>query len=93
MSDRARTKQSVEPGLVPRPGELLNWRASLHYDRRDNFPCTLCKRLTPMRSHSGEPVHKACAEDWITTHPEEARRTGRFTSDAQPRTRTDHDHA
>lgn len=37
-----------------------------------------------MRSHSGEPVHKACAEDWITANPVEAR-LGRFASDLAPK--------
>ncbi|MFC9932284.1 hypothetical protein [Streptomyces sp. NPDC127190] len=37
-----------------------------------------------MRSHSGEPVHKACAEGWITANPVEARR-GRFASDLAPK--------
>lgn len=37
-----------------------------------------------MRSHSGEPVHKACAEAWITAHPVEACR-GRFASDLTPK--------
>ncbi|MFE7854430.1 hypothetical protein [Streptomyces sp. NPDC057403] len=40
-----------------------------------------------MRSHSGEPVHKACAEDWITAHPLEARR-GRFASDLTPKAKS-----
>ncbi|MDQ1064583.1 hypothetical protein QFZ32_000022 [Streptomyces canus] len=33
-----------------------------------------------MRSHYGEPVHKACAEDWIAANPTEGR-LGRFASD------------
>jgi hypothetical protein len=37
-----------------------------------------------MRSHYGEPVHKTCAEDWITNRPAEAR-LGRFASDVKPR--------
>ncbi|GGT43693.1 hypothetical protein GCM10010207_50000 [Streptomyces atratus] len=45
-----------------------------------------------MRSHSKEPIHKACAEDWIAANPTEAR-LGRFASDAQPRSRRDDDHA
>ncbi|MEH0557341.1 hypothetical protein [Streptomyces sp. B21-101] len=52
----------------------------------------LCRRPTPMRSHYGEPVHKVCAEDWITQHPAEAR-LGRFASDAQPKRPRDDDHA
>ncbi|MGA5066158.1 hypothetical protein ACPB9E_20755 [Streptomyces exfoliatus] len=27
-----------------------------------------------MRSHTGEPVHKVCAEDWNAAHPGEPRR-------------------
>ncbi|MFD5898649.1 hypothetical protein [Streptomyces sp. NPDC060366] len=41
---------------------------------------------TPMRSHHSEPVHKACAEDWITRNATEAR-LGRFASDVQPKSR------
>ncbi|MGC9501242.1 hypothetical protein [Streptomyces sp. WG7] len=37
-----------------------------------------------MRSHAGEHVHKACAEDWITANPVEAR-LGRFASDLTPK--------
>ncbi|MFD7631744.1 hypothetical protein ACFV7Q_38050 [Streptomyces sp. NPDC059851] len=42
----------------------------------------LCDKPTPMRSHAGEPVHKACAEDWIAANPVEAR-LGRFASGTQ----------
>ncbi|MFF3735230.1 hypothetical protein ACFYXM_34435 [Streptomyces sp. NPDC002476] len=35
-----------------------------------------------MRSHSGEPAHKTCAESWIAANPTEAR-LGRFASDIQ----------
>ncbi|MFF3503360.1 hypothetical protein [Streptomyces sp. NPDC003247] len=44
----------------------------------------LCTRPTPMRSHHGEPVHKSCAEDWITADPVEAR-LGRFASGTKPK--------
>ncbi|MCL7429774.1 hypothetical protein [Streptomyces sp. YS415] len=37
-----------------------------------------------MRSHSGEPAHKACAQDRITANPVEARRE-RFASDLAPK--------
>ncbi|MFE7429085.1 hypothetical protein [Streptomyces sp. NPDC057545] len=45
-----------------------------------------------MRSHSGEPAHKTCAESWIAANPTEAR-LGRFASDIQLRSRHDDDHA
>ncbi|MFC8201464.1 hypothetical protein ACFUTV_39620 [Streptomyces sp. NPDC057298] len=37
-----------------------------------------------MRSHRNEPVHKTCAEGWITANPVKARQ-GRFASDVQPK--------
>jgi hypothetical protein len=41
-----------------------------------------------MRSHAGEAVHEACAEDWLSAHPVEARRLGRFASDLAPKPKT-----
>ncbi|MFF4673040.1 hypothetical protein ACFY1C_24850 [Streptomyces sp. NPDC001279] len=48
---------------------LLDWRDARHFDPRQDLPCTLCGRSTPIRSHAGEPVHKVCAEDWLDQHP------------------------
>ncbi|WP_331759903.1 hypothetical protein [Streptomyces anulatus] len=84
MTRARNTKQPVEPGLIPAPGELLDWRDSQHFDRRQAQPCALCQQ--PTRSHAQEPVHKACAESWIAANSVEARR-GRFASDSQPRRR------
>ncbi|MEV0185850.1 hypothetical protein AB0I54_42280 [Streptomyces sp. NPDC050625] len=94
MTSRTRKAPLWEPGCVPAPGGLLDWRDGRHFDRWQDLPCALCSHPTPMRSHHGEPVHKACAEDWITANPVKAR-TGRFASDVQPkRTRDDaQDHA
>lgn len=72
------------PGLVPPPGAFLVWSDSRHFDHWQDLACVLCGAVTPLRSHSGEPVHKACAEDWITANPVEAR-LGRFASDTQPK--------
>nr|WSW64515.1 hypothetical protein OG513_38915 [Streptomyces sp. NBC_00998] len=85
-------KPPWETGLIPAPGGLLDWRDSRHFDRWQDRPCALCEQPTPMRSHYGEPVHKACAEDWIAANPTEAR-LGRFASDAQPKRQRDDDHA
>lgn len=92
-SARAKKKPPFEPGLVPAPGALLEWRDSQHYDRWQDRPCALCNKPTPMRSHSGEPVHKACAGDWIAANPVEARREGRFASDTQPKSTQRANHA
>ncbi len=78
-------KPLFEPDLIPAPGGLLEWRDSQHFDRWQDRPCALCDKPTPMRSHYGEPAHKACAEDWIAANPTEARRLGRFASDIQPK--------
>ncbi|MEW9513859.1 hypothetical protein [Streptomyces bacillaris] len=85
-------KPAVEPGLVPAPGNLLDWRDGSHFDRWEDRPCALCDQPTPMRSHAGEPVHKSCAEAWIAANPGEAR-LGRFASDAQAGRRRGDDHA
>ncbi|MFJ4569011.1 hypothetical protein ACIP4U_36235 [Streptomyces caelestis] len=85
MKGRPSKKESLfEPGLIPAPGGLLEWRDARHFDRWKDLPCVLCGRPTPMRSHSEEPVHKACAESWITANPVEAR-LGRFASDTKPK--------
>ncbi|SCK63191.1 MULTISPECIES: hypothetical protein [unclassified Streptomyces] len=85
-------KPPVEPGLIPAPGNLLDWRDGSHFDRWQDHPCALCDQHTPMRSHTGEPVHKSCAEAWIAANPTEAR-LGRFASDAQAGRRRGDDHA
>ncbi|MGW3458568.1 hypothetical protein ACWDE9_02885 [Streptomyces olivaceoviridis] len=90
MTSRDRRKPLWEPGLIPAPGALLEWRDSQHFDRCQDRPCVLCDKPTPMRSHYGEPVHKACAENWIAANPVEAR-LGRFASDLQPKRRHDDD--
>ncbi|GAA0898002.1 hypothetical protein GCM10009574_078780 [Streptomyces asiaticus] len=82
MSTRRKNKKPLfEPGLIPAPGGLLEWRDSQHFDRWQDRPCALCDLPTPMRSHYGESVHKACAENWIAANATEARRQGRFASD------------
>ncbi|MFF2805523.1 hypothetical protein ACFVUT_37555 [Streptomyces sp. NPDC058051] len=90
---RTRGKKPLfEPSLVPAPGALLEWRDSQHFDHWQDRPCAPCEQPTLMRSHHGDPVHKACAEDWIAANPVEAR-LGRFTSDLQPKRRRDNNHA
>ncbi|MDX3458798.1 hypothetical protein PV396_43945 [Streptomyces sp. ME02-8801-2C] len=94
MSTRGKKeKPPFEPGLIPAPGALLDWRDNQHFDRWQDRPCALCEQPTPMRSHDGEPVHKTCAEDWISQNPSEARRLGWFASDVQPNRRRDTHHA
>ncbi|HWU10545.1 MAG TPA: hypothetical protein VN520_29985 [Streptomyces sp.] len=68
------------------PGQplLLDWRDALHF-RRD----APCRKPTPLRSHTGEAVHKICAENWNAQHPGETR----LVSDAQSRRRKHDDHA
>ncbi|CAL9675151.1 hypothetical protein SUDANB176_07715 (plasmid) [Streptomyces sp. enrichment culture] len=90
---RTRVKKPLfEPGLIPAPSGLLDWRDARHFDRWQDLPRVLCDKPTPMRSHYGEPAHKAYAEDWIAANPVEAR-LGRFASDLQPKRRHDDDHA
>ncbi|MFJ6669027.1 hypothetical protein [Streptomyces sp. NPDC091383] len=92
MSRRSSKKPLREPGLIPVPGDLLDWRDAKHFDRWQDRPCALCQQPTPMRSHYGEPAHKSCAKDWVAANPTEAR-LGRFASDVQPKRRRGDDHA
>lgn len=92
-SGRGKKESPFEPGLVPAPGGLLDWRDARHFDAWQDRPCALCDKPTPMRSHAGEPVHKTCAEDWIAANPAEARREGRFASDTQPKNNQSDTHA
>ncbi|MER6103687.1 hypothetical protein ABT115_15520 [Streptomyces sp. NPDC001832] len=90
---RKRAKEPPwEPGLIPLPAGLLDWRDARHYDHRQPLPCVLFEQPTPLRSHSGEPAHKVCAETWIAANPTEAR-LGRFASDTQPKRRRDDNHS
>ncbi|MFJ7416392.1 hypothetical protein ACIQWZ_37165 [Streptomyces sp. NPDC098077] len=92
MTRTRNKKASVEPGLIPAPGGLLDWRDASHFDRWQDHPCALCDQPTPMRSHAGEPVHKSCAKTWTAANPTEAR-LGRFASDVQAGRRRGDDHA
>ncbi|TXL88054.1 hypothetical protein [Streptomyces sp. IB2014 016-6] len=66
MTRRRGKTPLLEPGCIPAPGGLLDWRDAGHIDRWPDLPCVLCGSSTPMRSHHGEPLHKACADSWIT---------------------------
>ncbi|MEU5215119.1 hypothetical protein AB0G79_02830 [Streptomyces sp. NPDC020807] len=54
---------------------LLNWNSSQHYDHSGDCACTQCGKPTPLRAHSGEPVHKVCAETWNDNNPQAPRVT------------------
>ncbi|MCX5169045.1 hypothetical protein OG616_13560 [Streptomyces antibioticus] len=47
---------------------LLDWRSPEHFDHSGDKPCVLCDKPTPLRSDTGKPVHKVCAEQWIDAH-------------------------
>ncbi|WP_257136967.1 hypothetical protein [Streptomyces sp. gb14] len=81
-------KPSVEPGLIPAPGGLLDGRDASHFDRWQDRPCALCDQPSPMRSHTGEPVHKSCAEAWIAASPVAAGSPRTPTQDAAEDTTT-----
>ncbi|MFZ3475971.1 hypothetical protein ACODT4_44065 [Streptomyces sp. 2.9] len=49
-SARAKKKQPFEPGLVPAPGALLEWRDGQHFDRWQDRPCALCESKSTKRA-------------------------------------------
>ncbi|MGW2096833.1 hypothetical protein ACWCPX_03805 [Streptomyces olivaceoviridis] len=48
---------------------FLDWRSPEHFDHSSDKPCVICTKPTPLRSDTGKPVHKVCAEAWLDTHP------------------------
>ncbi|MFD9880099.1 hypothetical protein ACFWZT_01375 [Streptomyces alboflavus] len=66
---------------------LLNWNSGQHYDHGDACPCTQCGKPTPLRAHSGEPVHNPTAP----RHHHEGRDLGtrRYHSDPPKKNRKD----
>jgi hypothetical protein len=73
---------------------LLNWSSGEHFDHSGDCACSQCGKPTPMRSHSGESVHKVCAEDWNPSaprHQHEGRDLGtsRYHSDPPRKSRKD----
>ncbi|MEU2440152.1 hypothetical protein ABZ595_28815 [Streptomyces rubradiris] len=49
MTSRGRRKPLWEPGLIPAPGALLEWRDSQHFDGWQDRPC-----LQPNRRHDDD---------------------------------------
>ncbi|MFJ4649502.1 hypothetical protein ACIP6Q_39210 [Streptomyces bobili] len=55
-----------------RPGQLLNWTRSSHWDYSGPRPCRYCEQPTQLRDSHGSPAHKTCAEEALATQAREA---------------------
>ncbi|MFB7896119.1 DUF4031 domain-containing protein [Streptomyces xiamenensis] len=77
----AARRRTPSRAAAPRPAAqaaiALDWGDRSHFDHSGDKPCVLCPKLTPLRSHRGEAVHKTCAETWLSQHPGDTR----FVSD------------
>lgn len=55
-----------------RPGQLLDWTDSRHWDYSGPRPCRYCGEDTQLRDSHGSPAHKVCAEDALATQARDA---------------------
>lgn len=60
MTTRKRRRAPPEPAY--KPGQLLNWIDSSHWDYDGPQPCRYCGRPTQLRDSKRSPAHKVCAE-------------------------------
>ncbi len=72
-----------KPTLTAPSGVVLDWRRAATGQPE---PCVLCGGLTVCRSPvKGTPCHKACAEEWITTHTTSPAERARLVAAYTPR--------
>jgi len=58
---RRRRAPPAEPEY--RPGQLLDWTDSSHWDYEGPRPCRYCGFPTQLRDSHRSPAHKTCAEE------------------------------
>ncbi|MFE7232529.1 hypothetical protein ACFVAF_18085 [Streptomyces sp. NPDC057596] len=65
-----RSPPKTEPEY--RPGQLLDWTDSSHWDHTGPRPCRYCGDPTQMRDSHRSPAHKTCAEEALARQAAEA---------------------
>ncbi|MFJ2733712.1 hypothetical protein [Streptomyces sp. NPDC087317] len=71
MARRGRgSPHKTEPDY--RPGQLLDWTDSSHWDHTSARPCRYCGIPTHMRDSHRSPAHKVCAEEALARQAAEA---------------------
>lgn len=58
----SRRRRAPPPEPEYRPGQLLNWNNSAHWDYEQARPCRYCGGDTHLRDSKKAPAHKVCAE-------------------------------
>lgn len=71
MTGRKR-RRAPPPERAYRPGQLLDWTDSSHWDYDGPRPCRYCGFGTQLRDSHGSPAHKVCAEDALALQHREA---------------------
>jgi len=67
---RRRRAPPAEPEY--RPGQLLDWTDSSHWDHTGPRPCRYCDGPTQLRDSKRSPAHKTCAEAALAQQAAEA---------------------
>ena len=70
MTGPRRRRAPPEPEY--RPGQLLDWTDSSHWDFSGPKPCRYCAVPTQMRDSHGSHAHKTCAEEALARQHAEA---------------------
>lgn len=65
-------KRRTPPEPEYRPGTLLDWSSSKHWNHRGPAPCRYCGRPACLLDSAGHPAHKTCAETALATQAVEA---------------------
>jgi hypothetical protein len=70
MTGRKRRRAPPEPEY--KPGTLLNWNDSRHWNYDGPQDCRYCETPTQLRDSHGKAAHKTCAEDALARQAAEA---------------------
>lgn len=72
MSGSRRRRAPPKPEPAYRPGQLLNWNDSRHWDYDGPQPCRYCGQPTQLRDSHGSHAHKVHAEEALAIQAQEA---------------------
>jgi hypothetical protein len=66
------TRKRRPPQPDYRPGQVLDWTSSSHWDYSGPSPCRYCGADTHLRDSHGKPADKVCAEKALDQQHAEA---------------------
>ncbi|WP_328846151.1 hypothetical protein [Streptomyces sp. NBC_00258] len=72
MTGRQRRRAPPKPEAEYRPGQLLDWTSSAHWDYDGPRPCRYCGFPTQLLDRGRHHAHKVCAESALAIQAAEA---------------------